>query len=131
VSLLLDTHALVWWLIEPARLSPIAKKAIEDADEVWVSVVSIYEIDIKRRDQRWRGSDSALQRMPSNMPHSLPRLGLSFLAISADDAWEAAQLPLHYRDPWDRLLVAQARRLSLGLVTKDEAISAYEVGTVW
>ncbi len=131
MNLLLDTHALMWWLIEPARLTPKAKLAIEDADEVWVSAVSVYEIDIKRREQRLRGTDTALQRMPSNMPQALPRLGLRFLDISVDDAWQAAQLPLHHRDPWDRILVAQARRLGLGLVTKDEATTAYDVGIVW
>ena len=59
MNLLLDTHALMWWLIEPARLTPKAKLAIEDADEVWVSAVSVYEIDIKRREQRLRGTDTS------------------------------------------------------------------------
>ncbi|MDP3749166.1 MAG: type II toxin-antitoxin system VapC family toxin [Phenylobacterium sp.] len=131
MSVLLDTHALLWWLIEPERLSPPARLAIENADEVWVSTVSIYEIDFKRREPRLRNRNGALQRMPHNMPETLPSLGLQLLDITAGDAWEAARLPLHHRDPWDRILVAQARRLEADLITKDEALTAYAVDVLW
>ncbi|WP_411288551.1 type II toxin-antitoxin system VapC family toxin [Phenylobacterium sp.] len=128
---LLDTHALIWWLLSPERLSALARTAIEDADEVFVSAVSIYEIDIKRQDLRARGRDSTLLRMPKNMPATLGLLGLSLLDITPEAAWRAALLPLHHRDPWDRILVAQADAHDLGLVSKDKALKDYDVDLIW
>lgn len=131
MTLLLDTHVLMWWLIEPSRLSGLAKGAIERADQVWVSAASIYEIDIKRQDDRFRGRDNILINMPNDMPQTLPSLGLLLLEITPQDAWQAGRLPLHHRDPWDRILVAQARRLGASLVSRDQMLSAYDVEIVW
>ena len=130
MTVLIDTHALVWWLLEPNRLSKAARDLISSYEiatyqEVLVSAVSVYEIDIKR------DRDGALSRMPKSMPRSLPLLGFRILDVTGEDAWEAARLPLHHKDPWDRILIAQARRLDIALISKDEMLSAYDVPIIW
>jgi PIN domain nuclease of toxin-antitoxin system len=65
------------------------------------------------------------------MPGSLPQLGLTVLDVTADVAWRAARLPLIHKDPWDRLLVAQAMSLDAPLVSVDAALSAYDVDILW
>lgn len=121
MAVLLDTHALVWWLLQPDRLSKAAFKAIETSDDVYVSPVSVYEIDAKR------DRDRGLARMPHNMPGALPMLGFVWAQVAAEAAWDAARLPWRRRDPWDRLLVAQARLLDVALVSADDQLSAYDV----
>lgn len=133
MNVLVDTNALIWWLLEPQHLSIIGHSAIEQADEVFVSAVSIYEVDYKREKLRSSGdlANSILARMPRNMPGSLPQLGLTVLDITADVAWRAARLPLIHKDPWDRLLVAQAMSLDAPLVSVDAALAAYDVDILW
>lgn len=133
MNVLLDTNALIWWLLEPQLLSTIAYRAIEQADDVFVSAVSIYEIDYKREKLRSSGhpEDSILFRMPRNMPGSLPQLDLKLLDITADAAWRAARLPMIHKDPWDRLLVAQANILDAPLVSIDEDLRLYDVDVLW
>lgn len=121
----------MWWLLAPERLSVVARLSISNADAAWVSAVSLYEIDIKRQDERVRGRDGILSQMPANMPLTLPGFGLQLAEVTPEDAWQAANLPLHHRDPWDRILVAQARRLGVALVTRDKDISAYDVRVDW
>jgi PIN domain nuclease of toxin-antitoxin system len=133
VNVLVDTKALIWWLLEPRHLSIIGRSAIQQADEVFVSAVSIYEVDYKREKLRSSGhlANSILARMPRNMPGSLPQLGLTVLDVTADVAWRAARLPLIHKDPWDRLLIAQAMSLDAPLVSVDAALSAYDVEILW
>ena len=133
MNVLVDTNALIWWLVEPRHLSIIGHSAIQHADEVFVSAVSIYEVDYKREKLRSSGhlANSILARMPRNMPGSLPQLGLTVLDVTADVAWRAARLPLIHKDPWDRLLVAQAMSLDAPLVSVDAALSAYVVDILW
>lgn len=135
MNLLLDTHALVWWLLAPERLSDLARAAIKDGQTtVYVSAASIYEIDYKRAKARsagLRAKDSLLLRMPANMPGSLPLLNLELVDITAEATWQAARLPLHHKDPWDRILVAQANLLDADLVTSDSMIALYEVDILW
>lgn len=123
MNILLDTQVLVWSLFKDPRLSSQAAELIDISDEVFVSVVSIYEIDFKRRDpKRLRASDHLLQRMPRNMPANLPRLGFTVLPIDADVAWRAAWLPFDHGDPWDRILVAQALELDVPLISADQTL---------
>ncbi len=135
MSLLLDTHALVWWLLAPDRLSKRAHDAIRNGGTtVYVSTVSIYEIDYRRAKARaagLRAQDSLLLRMPANMPANLPLLDLTLLDVTAEAAWRAARLPLHHKDPWDRILVAQANLLDVDLVTSDSQIAVYDVNILW
>lgn len=132
--ILLDTNALLWALLKPERLSASAHRAIDQAGTVYVSAASVYEIDFKRGKLKAgdvRREDSVLARMPHDMAASLPMLGFTLLDISADVASRAARLPLHHRDPWDRLIVAQAMWLNVPLVSVDAALRAYDVDILW
>lgn len=134
MNILLDTNALLWSLLTPDRLSASAHRVIVEAETVYVSAASIYEIDFKREKLKAGGvrrEDSVLTRMPHDMASSLPMLGFSLLDITAEVASRAARLPLHHRDPWDRLIVAQAMSLDAPLVSVDAALAAYDVDILW
>jgi PIN domain nuclease of toxin-antitoxin system len=123
-AVLLDTHALIWSLFDRPELTASARGWIEDASSVYVSVVSIYEIDFKRRRGGLRAKDSFLHRMPHNMPATLPSLGFKLADVSAEVAWRAARLPFDHPDPWDRILVAQAMALDASLISNDKPLRA-------
>lgn len=129
MNFLLDTHALVWWLLEPERLSKIAKDCIAAERRVLVSVASAYEIELKRR------RDKALFRFPANIPDSIPMFGFEWLQIEAADGFRAAQFDLSHKDPWDRIIAAQAKSRDLELITSDGALTAacrdWNVATLW
>ena len=131
---LLDTHALVWAMKLPELLSDRARNRIERAETVYVSAASIYEIDSKRRyANQARSRSRGLSRMPANMPGTLPLLGYTLLDITADIAWRAANFPMDHGDPWDRILIAQAKLLQIPLVSCDETLRAQAKGVaiVW
>lgn len=118
--LLLDAHVLLWWLSADAGLKPDARAAIADpANDVVVSAASIWELEIKRAAGKLRPPEALLDAVEAE--------GMSALPITGRDATEAAALPLHHRDPFDRMLIAQARRLDATIVTRDPAFTAYEV----
>jgi PIN domain nuclease of toxin-antitoxin system len=123
LKLLLDTHAAIWWLAGDRRLSRAARAAIADAGiEAGVSVASIWEASIKRTAGRLRGPDLA---------SALSAAGLPFLHIDERHAKVAGELPLVHRDPFDRMLVAQASVERLSIVTADEQIPKYDVPVIW
>lgn len=128
-ALLLDTHTLVWVLMRPDRLSARASEQIGDVDvEVVVSSVSAWEIATKVRLGRFAEADELL---PGYARH-LALLGSRELSVSTAHALAAGGLDWDHRDPFDRLLVAQARAESLILVTKDRMIRAFDrVATLW
>ncbi len=118
--LLLDAHTVLWWLADDPTLSPAARDAIADpASDALVSAASIWEIGIKR----------ALGKLeaPTGLLAALEAAGLDVLPIAGTDAADAGALPAHHRDPFDRMLVAQARRLDAVIVSRDAAFEAYEV----
>ena len=118
--LLLDAHALLWWLGADPGLKDDARAAIADpANEVLVSVASIWELEIKRAAGKLRPPESLLDAVDAE--------GMLALPITGRDATEAAALPMHHRDPFDRMLVAQAMRLDATIVTRDPAFDAYDV----
>ena len=126
MRLLLDTHAFIWSLVDRSKLSARALDAISDVEnEVLASAVAAYEIEYKRP------RDSELQRMPTDLDRVVKVQGFSWVGISWEDARDAARLPLIHRDPWDRLLVAQAQRYGARLVTRDPSIASYNVTTLW
>lgn len=126
MKLLLDTHVLVWWWNDPARLSKAAHAAIgKESNQVLISAGSCYEIDYKR------DKSDELNRLPRSLEDAVLTEGFEWLAITPRHATEAACLPRHHRDPWDRLLVGQARIERAVLVTADSWISAYGVQTLW
>lgn len=126
MRLLLDTHALVWWLADSPSLPASARDAISDpANEPWVSAASGYELACKR----------SLGKLSPALADELivlvRRMRLPVLAISLDHAVEAGTLPGPHRDPGDRLLMAQARLEQLTVVTRDPVFAQYGVLTLW
>ena len=122
--LLLDTHAFLWWTSSPERLSAVARDAIASAsNEVLVSHVSAWEMAIK--------AGLAKLRLPAPVarffPDQLARNGFAALPLELRDLTAVEALPQHHRDPFDRLLVAQALRGRLTLVTADPVIERYGV----
>lgn len=119
MSLLLDTHALLWWLAD-IELRSDARQAIADPDNlVVVSAVSVWEISIKRS----LGKLDA----PHDVVAAIDASGFEPLPVTGAHAERAGSLPQHHRDPFDRMLVAQAQHEGLSIVTRDEAFGDYEV----
>jgi PIN domain nuclease of toxin-antitoxin system len=120
VNLLLDTHALLWWLDGGDDLAPEALAAIADGSSVVaVSAASVWEAAIKR----------ALGKLdvPDGLAAAIGECGFTALSVSPGHAELAGALPPHHRDPFDRMLVAQAQIERLTLVTRDAAFGAYGV----
>jgi len=125
VRLLLDTHAYLWWLRDDVKLSRAARDAISDAGcLVHVSAATIWEIAIKQQLGRLdlHGEDLMLE-IEANAFVDLP--------MSVRHAQRVGSLPLHHRDPFDRMLVAQAELETLTLVTHDRALEAYGIDVLW
>ena len=117
MNLLLDTHVLLWWGAE-RDLSPEASAAIADPDNiVYVSAASIWEISIKQARGKLIVDDAIFDLHPD---------GFEPLPITHADARLAGSLPDHHRDPFDRMLIAQALAHDLLLVTRDTRITLYE-----
>lgn len=128
--ILLDTHALVWRLLAPGQLSQRARRFISDGgNRLWVSAASAYEIEYKR------DRDASLRRFPNNIPGTIPMFGFEWLEIDASDLVHAARFDNAHRDPWDRIIAAQAQRRGLLLLTSDgdltKACQAWRVATLW
>lgn len=124
MRLLVDSHVLLWHLLDDRRLTPGPTGRIEADDvEVLVSVASFWEIAIK----------SALGKLeaPEDLPRRVEEFGFEPLAIAVEHAWAVRQLPHHHRDPFDRLLIAQAQVEGLPILTADPAFDAYDVKVVW
>jgi PIN domain nuclease of toxin-antitoxin system len=120
VRLLLDTHALLWALGDPERLTEDARDAIRDgANEVLVSAASAWEIAIKKAAGRLDAPDDLSEALEASAFVPLP--------ITLAHALRAGTLSPHHRDPFDRMLVAQATIESLTVVTRDPAFEAYGV----
>ena len=118
--LLLDAHALLWWLADDPTLDEAARRSIADPmHDVLVSAATIWEIGVKR----------ALGKVeaPDALREAVEETGFGGLPITLADAEMAAELQAHHRDPFDRMLVAQARRLGAVVVTRDRAFEAYGV----
>ena len=123
MKLLLDTHALLWALLAPGRLSSTAADAIEDgANEVFVSVVSAWEIEIKR----------AKGKLPAAVPLSeaLSEQRFKTLPVTLPYVLAVESLPRRHRDPFDRMLIAQAQLEGMTLVTSDREVRHYPVATL-
>jgi len=129
VKLLLDTQCWLWWFAQPERLSEEAITHIADeTNELWFSVASIWEIGIK----------VAIAKLPlpeppdSYISSRMGQLGMRSLEITATHALRAASLPLHHRDPFDRMLIAQAQLEDITLVSADAIFRQYNnVAIVW
>ncbi len=125
MKLLLDTHLVLWWMAgEVSRISEKALAALgSDGIEPIVSAVTVWEAAIKRGLGKLEAPDDLLPQ--------LERAGVELLPITARHTDLVASLPLHHRDPFDRLLVAQATVEGLPLVSDDESLRRYDVEVVW
>ncbi len=124
MRLLLDTRAVLWFAAADRRLSLIAKSAIEDPDAVsLLSAVVVWEVAIKRGLNRLQASNDYLR--------IFLEAGAEPLQISFDHAQRVEHLPPHHRDPFDRLLVAQAQAENAMIVTSDARIARYDVPVLW
>lgn len=124
---LLDTHTWLWMLAEPHRLRDKIRDLLTETDnDILLSAASGWEIAIK-----YRLGKLALPEPPRRfMPDRMRRSGTTPLAVEHDHVLRVAELPDHHRDPFDRLLVAQAQTLDIPIITADRRLSAYDVATV-
>ena len=120
MRLLLDTNVVIWWLGESPRLGAAARAAIADPTaEVAVSAVSAAEIAIK--------TSLGKLRVPGDLPDRIAANAFVELPLTVRHALALQELPLVHRDPFDRMLIAQARVEGLTLVTADKVMSSYDV----
>jgi PIN domain nuclease of toxin-antitoxin system len=127
VRLLLDTHALLWWLLDDPAMPAPPRRAIERADAVFVSAASVWEIAIKQRLGKLPDLAIAATELPGLIRDS------RFMPLPVDERHAAAvgSLPLHHRDPFDHLLIAQALIEQLTLVSRDRQFAAYGIKLRW
>ena len=126
MNILLDTHAFVWAIAKSHKLSPKAASLIrEDAERVWVSAVSAYEIEFKRR------RDPTLAALPADLDEAVRLQGFEWLDVSPAHASVAGRLPRLHGDPFDRILAAQALVEQATLITRDPLVAAYGPVVAW
>lgn len=125
---LLDSHALLWWGTDDGRLSTSARAVLADGtSELFVSVASIWELAIKHH----KGDLELPRDVGVFIDERLRRNRWSALPIDQRHVIRAAELPTIHRDPFDRMLVAQAQIEGMPIVTTDAAITRYDVETIW
>ncbi|MGW6426975.1 type II toxin-antitoxin system VapC family toxin [Nocardia sp. NPDC055053] len=122
MSLLLDTHVILWWLTDDPTLDAELRDRLDHDPDVYVSSASVWEIAMKQASGKLAG--------PADLPERVVGSGFLPLPIDARHTIEAARLPLIHRDPFDRILVAQARCEELTLVTRDPLCLRYEVDSL-
>ena len=128
MRILLDTHTLIWFVENDPRLSLNARLLLEDVtNELWLSIASVWEMAIKVN----------LQKLGLGMPFEqaitlrLTQNGISVLSIELPHTFLVAQLPLHHRDPFDRMICAQSLVEGLPLLSSDHVFDLYGVNLVW
>ena len=120
MNLLLDTHVLLWWLDDPALLSETAESAIRDPDNnILVSAATIWEIVIKKGIGKLDA--------PGDLDEALRDCGFASLPVTVQHALAVGSLPSHHRDPFDRMLVAQAIAEGLTVVSRDADVLRYPI----
>jgi PIN domain nuclease of toxin-antitoxin system len=128
MRLLLDTHALIWWLAGDAQLSPSARSAIEDeGNEVFVSAASAWEVATKHRLGKLPGAGP----LAVDFAREVRAQGFAPLPITLEHGQVAGSLAGNHRDPFDRMLVAQAREEKMGLVSIETLFDNFGVTRLW
>ncbi|MFF4018046.1 type II toxin-antitoxin system VapC family toxin [Streptomyces sp. NPDC001843] len=119
MRLLADTHVVVWWLLDSPELSDEIKGLLDAEPEAYISAVTPWELALKQ----------ALGKLdaPADLPERARDCQLRSLPISMGHGIHAARLPLHHRDPFDRMLIAQAQLEDLTVITRDTWIPKYDV----
>ncbi|MEJ7785334.1 MAG: type II toxin-antitoxin system VapC family toxin [Solirubrobacteraceae bacterium] len=124
MKLLLDAHAVLWWVNGDERLSATAlEHLIDDENDVLLSAVVAWEIAVKRALGKIKGNDA--------MWEYLAEVDVRELPVTVEHARAVEHLPLHHRDPFDRLLVAQAVSERAVLVSRDSELRLYDVPVIW
>ena len=119
MKLLLDTHVVIWWLADDPTLSDDIKAKLDHEPDVFLSAATVWEVAIKRA--------VGTLKEPADLPERIRDSGFRELPITSRHAVAAGALPLIHRDPFDRMLVAQARCEDMTLVTRDPQILRYDV----
>jgi PIN domain nuclease of toxin-antitoxin system len=128
MNLLLDSHPLLWFLRGDSRLSASARSLIEDpANRKLVSIASCWEIAIKAQLGKLQLTEPAR----SLLTREIARNNFELLAIEFDHALEVESLPLHHRDPFDRLLIAQSLMETIPIISADIALDQYGIQRLW
>ena len=128
MKVLLDTHVFLWWITDDPRLSPLAREIIADGtNRIYFSAASGWEIAIKAKLGRLK--------LPGNperfVPEQLKLNAIEALPVQLSHALHVHKLPDHHRDPFDRLLIAQAQLEKMPILTADPQISRYSVEVIW
>jgi len=123
MRLLLDTHIFLWWMADDPTLGRIARSAIAAPEnELFLSVISIWEIGLKKAANRLQA--------PDNVEEEIKRRGIAALAITVPHVVAAPRLPKIHGDPFDRMLIAQAQIEKLTIITRDRAFAKYDVAVL-
>jgi PIN domain nuclease of toxin-antitoxin system len=125
-QVLLDTHTFIWFVSNDANLPDSTREQIEFAEAVFFSIASLWEMAIKLNIGKLRLRGSFEEIEPKMMT-----AGIALLPVTFKDTVQYRYLPLHHRDPFDRILVAQAVNHSLTLISRDSAFDAYPIQRVW
>ena len=126
--MILDTHAFLWLIAQPERLSARAIELIQDSSNgVFLSSVSVWEIVVKHSK-----GQLALPEDPRTLiPRARSEHQVEALALSEESALQGSRLPWHHQDPFDRMLVSQAIAEQMAIMTADQAIRQYPIQVVW
>ena len=125
---LLDTHAFLWWVAESSRLSESAYRSIADeGNDIAVSAASAWEIATKHRLGRLPDADA----LAFDISAVIAEQGFDEMSITVDDASRSGALPQHHRDPFDRMLIAQALSRNLVLISNESLFDRYGVRRLW
>jgi PIN domain nuclease of toxin-antitoxin system len=128
MKLLLDTHTFLWWTTDDPQISATALELIADSrNTLYWSAASSWEVSIKYELGRLPLPEAPEQFLPAE----LGRNRIESLPIVDGHAFQAGRLPRHHRDPFDRMLVAQAQVEAFGLITNDANIRQYDVDVYW
>lgn len=125
-SFLLDTHTFIWLSENDPNLPSDLRDMIDVADTVYLSMVSLWEIAVKLNIGKL-----SLQRSYETIENELESSDILLLPISFADTLQICTLPLHHRDPFDRMLIAQAMNKSLVLISRDIQFDAYPIQRIW
>jgi PIN domain nuclease of toxin-antitoxin system len=127
MRVLLDTHALVWWLLGDEQLSPAARDAVSSAREVLVSAACAWELSTKARLGKW----PAAEALAGDLAAWVLRQGMTPLAITLDHGTRAGGLPGPHRDPFDRMLIAQCMAEGTAIISVDTVFETYGLRRIW
>ena len=128
MKVLLDTHVFLWWIMDDPRLSAKAREMIAAPETiVYVSAATVWEIAVKSQI----GKLSLAQPVKQYIPTQMTTNGFIDLPITLDHALHIHSLPLHHRDPFDRMLVAQSQLEDMPILSADPLLSRYTVDIIW